>query len=260
MRNLQLWRRWRAVLDDDPGYAVAERGMRERIAAQQEVYGVRLGFALDELRVVERWAAGVPATTSAPAAADALGSVRRLDQWHVERVAELRQDFYAEVGLGDRPQVQHHRAEVADLLADAAGVVLTGGHVGALLQALHVFNVAPLLRGPIVAWSAGAMVLGDVVILFNDFSPTAAPGPQVYAGGLGRVHRVLPFPHPDRRLRLSDHDHLRRIAQRFSPHRCLLLDPGVRVDLGDGGAPPTAGRLIGSDGSVVEIGTGSTDG
>ena len=258
MLNLRLWRRWRAVLDTDPDYAVAERALRERISAQQEVYGIRLGFALDALRVVERWAAGVPAATSGPAAADALTTVRRLDEWHQSRVRELRQDFYAEVGLGERPVVQQHRTEVAEVLADAAGVVLTGGHVGALLQTLHVFDVAPLLRGPIVAWSAGAMVLGDVVILFNDFSPTESPGPQVYAEGLGLVHRVLPFPHAGRRLRLSDHDHLRRIARRFSPHRCLLLEAGARVDLGDGGALPTAGRLIGSDGSVVDIGARST--
>jgi len=258
MTNLRLWQRWREVIDTDIDYAAAERRLRGRISEQQALYGLRLGYALDAVRAVER---RPEATGVRPSALDdAFGAVQRLDSWHLQAVAALRLEFYAETGLGERPAVARHRAEVADLVADAAGWVVTGGHVGALLQVLHVFDIGRLLRPPIIAWSAGAMALSEYVILFNDHSAQDLPGPQAYAEGMGAIRGVLPFPHPARRLRLTDHDHLRRVARRFAPRRCLLLDPGVRVDLADGVPVGAPGRIIGDDGSVLELEAESSHG
>src|SRR5580765_2948552 len=144
MRNLRLWQRWREVQDQDPEYAAAERRQRELLAEQQSLYGLRLQPAIAALSAVER-RAEIPAVQQ-PAVADAVRAVQRLDAWHTEAVANIRAAFYATVRLGERPVVARHRAEVAELVADAAGFVIAGGHVGALLQAMHVFNLGPLLR------------------------------------------------------------------------------------------------------------------
>ena len=42
--------------------------------------------------------------------------------------------------------IAEHRAEVSAVLADAAALVIAGGHVGVLAEVLHLFNVAAALR------------------------------------------------------------------------------------------------------------------
>ena len=43
--------------------------------------------------------------------------------------------------------IAEHRAEVSAVLAEAAALVVTGGHVGVLAEVLHLFNVAAALNG-----------------------------------------------------------------------------------------------------------------
>ena len=83
---------------------------------------------------------------------------------------------------------------------------------------------------PVVAWSAGAMVLTERVVLFGDFGPEGASEAEVYDRGLGRVPGVVALPHARRRLRLDDHDRCAAMARRFVDRHCLLLDDGTALD------------------------------
>ena len=87
--------------------------------------------------------------------------------------------------------IAEHRADVARLLGDAAAVVVAGGHVGVLADALHLFNVAASLRSPVIAWSAGAMALTDRIVLFNDRAPQGPGHPEVYGSGLSVLRNVV---------------------------------------------------------------------
>ena len=65
-------------------------------------------------------------------------------------------EFFERLRPHDRPVIAEHRAEVSEVLADAAALVIAGGHVGVLAEVLHLFNVAAALRSaPVIAWSAG---------------------------------------------------------------------------------------------------------
>jgi hypothetical protein len=248
MHNLELYRRWRQLLDDDPDYAAAERALAERLTEQQEIYALRLGHALSGADALTTRTA-MP-DLQAQAADDAIGAIQALDRWHLGQVATIRGDFYASTRIGDRGPMVQQRGELRELCAASAGMVVTGGHVGVLLHLLHVFGLTVSIRPPLVTWSAGAMALSDRVVLFHTHGPLGRRHPEVYAEGLGAFSGVLPFPHPKRRLALGDAAQMSLLARRFAPRLCLLLPDGVRVDVSSADPLPVGARWIDEDGQV----------
>ncbi|MDX6322132.1 MAG: hypothetical protein QOF52_1990 [Propionibacteriaceae bacterium] len=252
MRNLELYRRWQQLIAEDAGYADEERTLTLTLNELQSLYTIRLRHAMAALQAVTR-RRELP-QVAASARDDCIAAIQALDRWHLDAVARARTEFYTRVRLGERATVARHRSEIADQVAGCSGLVVTGGHVGVLLHVLHVFGLARLIteapHRPLITWSAGAMALSDRVVLFHDhLVPPESAGlelrpAELFAEGLGIYSGVLPFPHARRRLRLDDPDHVRQMAQRFSPRRCLVLPDGVRVDLRDDEPFPAGARWL----------------
>jgi hypothetical protein len=253
-RNLGLYRRWSEVLEADPEYATAERSLRDEIEELQALYEVRLDHAVRAIEAVQR--VNASHELKQPTIDDAVEDLRRLDEWHLRTVAETRERFDEKWAPGAREAIRRHRDEVAAQLEQCNALAIAGGHVAVLLQCLRLFAVTRPRALPqvIVAWSAGAMALTERVVLFHDFGPHGSTGLEVYDFGLGVVSDVVPLPHARRRLRLRDSGRNALLARRFAPAHCLVLDDGVRVDLGpDGALPPTA-RVLTEDGEVRALG------
>jgi hypothetical protein len=89
-------------------------------------------------------------------------------------------------------------------------------------------------------------------MLFHDRAAQGASLTEVFDAGLGVVPGLVVLPHARRRLRTDDHPRMSVLARRFAPASCLVLDDGVRVDLGPGGALPPDARLVGDDGRITE--------
>ncbi|HEY5979088.1 MAG TPA: hypothetical protein VIT41_05570 [Microlunatus sp.] len=247
MINLQLHRRWQELMAADPEYAAAERALTELLDEQQAVYALRLFHAVAAIDEANR-RDKMPAVRSA-AVADGIRTLRTLDTWHLAEVAASRHQFYAAAEIGHRDSVIAHRRELAEIVADSAGMVITGGHVGVLLHLLHVFGLASMIKTPVITWSAGAMALSDRVVLFGAHR-AGRRLPEVWAEGLGAFSGVLTFPHPRHRLPMHDPYQLALLARRFKGWTCLLFDDGVRVDLTGGWPPPVGARWITRDGAV----------
>ena len=251
--NLNLHARWLSVLQEDGDYARAEREHRALLDDLQELYLLRLDHTLQAVYAMAQRPGG-HSRTRQMAVEDALAMVRLLDQTHLARVRELHDEFYAEWRLEEREVVARQRAAVRELLAGAECLLVAGGHVGELLHVLHVFHLAPHLPRRVVAWSAGAMALTSRVVLFGD---RAAQGPahsEVYDQGLGTIPGLVLLPHARRRLRTDDLDRMAVLARRFAPAGCLVLDDGMRVDIGPDGELPRGARVIGGDGRIGEVG------
>ncbi len=256
--NLSLYRRWLDVQERDPEYAAAERRLRDALGELQEVYLLRLDYALRAVYALQRRAdsdgrgrAGDAAV--AGAVAEAIAAVRELDDAHLGRIGQERAEFYQAWPPHDRPVIAGHRAEVTRLLSDAAALIITGGHVGVLADVLHLFNVAAALRSPVIAWSAGAMALSDRIILFYDRAPQGPGHPEVFGPGLGVLSHVVPLPHARARMLLDDAPRMAVFARRFAPARCVLLETGTRIDTdSDGSCPPDA-RVLAEDGHVTAL-------
>jgi hypothetical protein len=249
--NLCLYRRWLDVQERDPGLAAAERRLQWMLEELQDLYLLRLDHALQAVYAIQR--RGSNNQVRADALAEAIAAVRNLDVAHLHRISHIRDEFYHGMQPHDRPAVAEHRADVARLLGDAAVLVVAGGHVGVLADALHLFNVAASLRSPVIAWSAGAMALTDRIVLFHDRSPQGSGQPEVYGSGLSVLRGVVPLPHPRARLLLDDAPRMAVFARRFAPARCILLDNGTRVDTDSDGTCPPDTRVLAVDGRVTPL-------
>jgi hypothetical protein len=234
--NLGLYRRGVDVAERDPEWAVAEREARRVLTELQEVYLLRLDYALRAVYAVQRRA-------DADAVAEAVAAVRELDGAHLRRVNGVRGEFYARFPPHGRAVIAGHREEVAAVLREASALVVAGGHVGVLADVLHLFNVAASVGSLVIAWSAGAMALTDRIVLFHDRAPQGPGHPEVYGSGLSLLRDVVLLPHARARLLLDDGLRMSVLARRFGPARCVPLEAGTRIDVVDG-AWPSGVRVI----------------
>ena len=246
--NLRLYARWVDVLERDPEYAAAEREHRAAHAELQELHLVQLAGVLGALREVRRHGGSRPQVRDA-ARADAESVVRLVDERHLARVAEEQAAFEERWRPGER--AADHRAAVAQVLGEAAALAVAGGHVGVLGHVLRLFAVtAP---PAVVAWSAGAMALTDRVLLFHDRAPHGPAHAEFSAVGLGWVPDLVLLPHARRRLDVEDAERMTELAVRAAPARCVVLDDGVRLDIGRGGALPANAVVVGRDGQLRRL-------
>ncbi len=164
---------------------------------------------------------------------DAIEGVRRLDDHHLARVSELEAEM-AERFAGDHvdhPVLLHHRRQVAELVAASGALLIAGGHVGTLMSVLRLFDVMNLAADkPVVAWSAGAMAIGERVVLFHDSPARGAGDAEVFGPGFGLVPGIIPLPHARHRIALDDRRRVALMARRFAPSVCVGLDYTARID------------------------------
>ena len=128
--------------------------------------------------------------------------------------------------------------------------------MGILLNRMRMFEVLELWGNrPIIAWSAGSMVLASRIVLFHDSPPQGPSSAEVFDPGLGAYSGLLALPHASRRLRLNDPARIAMFARRFQPDIGAALDPRTRLDW-DGarwrGAKGT--KRLDPSGTLAEIG------
>ncbi len=220
--NLHLHRRADEVFQADPELAAAHRVRQELLRDLQDLYRIRLESALQaEQRLRER---DVPSTVRAEVERAAMESIREIDQWHLAQCARARAQYVAEMRPFERKAVARHRVEIAALMGRAAAIAIAGGHVASLLNRLELFGVADFIgHRAVFAWSAGAMVVSERVVLFHDDPPQGAGAAEVLDSGLGLVPGVVVLPQPERRLHLDRSERVRLMAQRFAPATCLAF-------------------------------------
>jgi hypothetical protein len=249
--NLSLYGRWLNVQERDPDFAAGERRLNGVLEEVQDIYLLRLDYALQAVYAVQRRSGSDP--LRADALAEAVAAVRELDAAHLHRISDVRDEFYQARQPHARPVIAEHRAAVARLLGDTAALVIAGGHVGVLAHTLHLFDVAASLRSPVIAWSAGAMALTDRIVLFHDRSPQGFGHPEIYGRGLSVLRNVVPLPHARARLLLDDAPRMAVFARRFSPARCILLENGTSVDTDSDGNCPPGTRVLAENGRVTYV-------
>ena len=219
--NLRLYQRWLDVRDRVPEYAAGAGRLDGVLAELQELYLTRLDYALRTVYALQHREPDDGLRSEAMS--EAVAVVRELDATHLRRVNEARLEFFDQLRPHDRPVIAEYRAAVSEVLADAAALVIAGGHVGVLAEVLHLFNIAAALNGtarhgaPVIAWSAGAMTLTDRIVLFHDRAPQGAGHPEVYGSGLSLVRDVVLLPHARARLLLDDGPRMAVLARRFAP-------------------------------------------
>lgn len=222
--NLKLYGRWEQVLADDPAFASAHRARQDRLRQQQSLYRIRLDHGMRAARKLLEQDA--PQSLLRAEVESAIESIQALDRHHLARLAEIHEAFDAQMRPDERPEIAKHQEELRDLLRDSSALLVAGGHVAVLLNRLRLFKPLSAIGEdlPVIAWSAGAMVLAERVVLFHDSPPQGFGHAEVLDVGFGIFSGILPLPHAKRRLQLKDSERVSLFARRFAPLDCLTLD------------------------------------
>jgi hypothetical protein len=109
----------------------------------------------------------------------------------------------------------------------------------------------------VIAWSAGAMVLTDRIVLFHDYPPYGSDIAQVLDAGFGLAPGIVVLPDPRRRVRLDDRHGIARFARRMMPATCVGMDHGARVVFEDGKLTGASAARFAPTGEVDYAWTGA---
>lgn len=251
--NLRLYERAEDVYRRDAELHLAMLQRHDTLRQLQDLYRMRLGHALEAARVLLRREDDVPFLDVERASA--IEAVRDLDAHHLTCIAEVHADFEDRWRPHEREAVATQRHEIERELNEVAGLCVAGGHVTILLNRLRLLDPLPFLGPrPIFAWSAGAMVLSERIVLFHDSPPQGPGDAELFERGMAAHTGLVGLPHAARRLRLDDPVRVALFARRFAPAVCAVLDAGARLEHGgaDWQAAPGTRRLD-AGGDVVEL-------
>lgn len=231
--NLRLYARAEEVWKADPELHAEHKKRQEFLRHKQDFYRIRLEHELDAAHVIAQRKA--PAEILAAEQEASIDAIRDLDDYHLAQCARVRETFELRVRPLERDVVRRHRDELRAILDGCVGLALAGGQVATLLNRLELFGLDDLLGDkPVFAWSAGAMVACERVVLFHDDPPQGPGAAEVLDRGLGLCRGVVPFPAPEQRLRLDDPERVSRMARRMAPAVCLALPARAHVTWGGG--------------------------
>lgn len=251
--NLRLHARCEVVFAQDRELFAAHRKRQDRLRQMQELYNVRLDHALGAALALSQ--RSEPPEVLAPELDAAVDAIRTIDDGHLARIQEVHADFQHRVKPDERPALTRQREELCRLVQQCTAVAVAGGHVSTLLNRMRLLDMTACLRGrPIVAWSAGAMVMTERVILFHDRPPEGPGNSELLDAGLGLVPGVVALPHATLRLRTDDLRRMSLKSRRHSPAACVILDGGDGVTWHQGrltARPQT--RVIRRDGHMVHV-------
>jgi Peptidase family S51 len=158
-----------------------------------------------------------------------LSNLQENDDRFVALLDRVEARVFDDTGILYHPLWREARARLEARILSADVVLFFGGQLDTLLEGLRFFRLRePLIeaarRGAsFVAMSAGAMVLGERIIVYDDFAPERRDF-QLFDRGLGLVQKFQLFPHCMDRIQTDDPSNLAYLARRFRYHSCVGLN------------------------------------
>lgn len=231
--NLRLYQRAAEVFAADRELAQAHRAKQTKLRHKQDFYRIRLSHELAANHVIRQRHAPAEVLTEEEAAS--LDAIRSLDAHHLGQCRQVHAQFEDACKPSERASVAGHREQIAKLLGRCRGLAIAGGHVASMLNRMRLFGIDQLITDQAVfAWSGGAMIISERVVLFHDSPPQGRGASEILDEGLGLVRGMVVLPQPETRLRLDDPERVGVLARRFEPARCLAFPAGAHVTVHEG--------------------------
>lgn len=260
VRHLKLYAAAEEVFRTEPELSAAYHARQSRIIAYKDVYRISLRAA--SMAVGELYERVAQDAVYGPDLSDAIHALRMVDERVLERIDTIRAAHPQAAEPLDHPAIDAVRERMVEQLDGVKAILIAGGHVGVLRNRLRALGidrelVAARERGvPLIAWSAGAMVLARRIVLFYDDPPEGHGDAEVFGRGLDLLPGVVWLPHARMRLNLDDRRNIALLARRMRPEAAVALEVGARltwdgVRFDDASAPGSCYRL-GADGALHE--------
>ncbi len=223
MADLGLYARTAQLFADDPALHAAYRQRQDRLAERQRLYALRLKHLKVAVRDMLR--EDGPASIVAPERRHAISQLRALDRHHQRQIDNVHLRFDSEFNTETSPALAAHAAALREALEPMKTIIITGGNLLVLLNRLRLFGLDEVLASKhLVAWSAGAMLLGERIVLFHDRLPQGRRDAEVVDKGFGFLEKTVVLPDAKNRLRTRVPLRMSALSRRFLPARCLMLN------------------------------------
>jgi len=230
IEDLHLYHQAEKIFALEPELHALQRNRQDKLLELQRLYRIRLTPSMAAARKLLR-EKGEPDLLRLEQRA-AISQVRALDRHHVRRILAIHQDFDTRRAALVISGAATLRRTIQRKVADSALVLIAGGHVAVLINRIRLFRLADVLaQKPIIAWSAGAMVLGERIVLFHDDAPQGKRDAEILDTGLGIVKNIIPLPQAKSRLDWSNRTRMALFSRRFAPAICCTLDNGSMIQL-----------------------------
>jgi hypothetical protein len=230
VEDLNLYHLAEEIFSREPQLHTLQRERQDKLLELQRLYRIRLTPAMVAARKLMREKGESDLLRLEQRAA--ISQVRALDRHHLQRIAAIHQDFDRRRAALLIPGADNLRHTLQQKMAESDLVLIAGGHVAVLINRIRLFRLVDvLLQKPIIAWSAGAMVLGERIVLFHDDAPQGKRDAEVLDAGLGIVKNIIPLPQAESRLDWSNRNRMALFSRRFTPAKCCTLDSGSMIRL-----------------------------
>ncbi len=230
IEDLNLYHQAEKIFALEPELHALHRERQDKLLELQRLYRMRLTPTMAAARKLLR-EKGEPDLLRLEQRA-AISQVRALDRHHVKRISAIHQDFDTRRAALVIPSAARLRQSIQRKVVESGLVLIAGGHVAVLINRIRLFRLLDVLANkPIIAWSAGAMVLCERIVLFHDDAPQGKRDAEVLDAGLGIVNNVIPLPHAKSRLDWSSRTRMALFSRRFAPASCCTLDNGSMIQL-----------------------------
>lgn len=218
----QLWR-------EDPEVLQLLRERQDRLRDLREVYWVQItslgGVARELLKTVERDGAGKNSLQLEMT----FRHLQEVDALHLQKVGEAIRATDQKIAPRERPSVLNYHHRVRERLSGCQAIFLAGGHVGVLLNRLQLSRLFDAISEPVIAWSGGAMALGETIAFYHQSAPNTSLDLEISRTGLGWWTGAQLFPRAAERLRHGDRMEMRLLAGRL-PHPAYLLSADSELE------------------------------
>lgn len=243
VHNLRLYGAFQDIERDAPDLAAAHTRKQAALKAVKTVYRDAIVSSLAGVQKLwsDRRDPGCPWFRQA------VRHLQEVDALFLAECDRLHEEFAATERPLQHPRVQAVRDRIGDALAQCSAVLIAGGHVGVLRNRMAFFGLDTALRGHrVIAWSGGAMVLAERILLYHDHTTYGVGLAEYLDRGFGLVPGAVFLPHAEQRLDLGSADNVAILAARLAPLRAIGLQNG-------GGIGPD-GLAFGRAGAVTELG------
>ena len=250
--NLNLFQRSENLFEQDSELIRVLRDRQDDLRVLRDAYLLRLDHCLSVIRDLGDFRIQVQLDIN-PEIEAAFETLRQLDRQYLVRTTQICDQYDSKLDIHNRSHVRHHRDELQKTIAECSAIVISGGHVGIILNRLRLFGILESNSLPIVAWSGGAMALADQIVLFHDHPPQGKGNPEVLRAGMGQYHEIIPLPDARHRLHLEDPARVSLIAERFSNCACIELNDSSFLERIDGHWKHADCSRLKRDGSLEEL-------
>ena len=233
LHNLRLYHRADEVFAGDPKLHETYRERQESLIGLQRLYRARLRQLIIAARQLQQSKADPDLLKQERR--HAIAQLKTLDRHHLRRVEAIHTSYADAISTAESAALASQVEDIGKQLADYETVLITGGNVVVLMNRLRLFGMAELLsKKHIIAWSAGAMVLGAHIMLFHDRMPQRRREPEFLSAGTGIIPGFVFLPDAKHRLKGKDNARVDLLRRRLLPANGVTLDSGAMLSFGDG--------------------------